>query len=254
MIVQNIHHTSPFGIYWHWQMARPVSPMRELQTFSDLCGCLIRVLQAPIIDFLVLFCNITHTCLFFCLHLLDNHSWNILPSSFFFIFNIINENTVWIYCQRTHGVRVCSILNIKWMYVCMCICVDLVCIVRVYIEDSLRESLITHCTNLNAYVPVAQSLLFLLFFSVILTSSFFSFSLFLVDWLACITCCALQQFSVYPGDNYNTVLFLCFCSLILYFSYFSFLPWSGHGNTDKNKCVINSFHLHIFDPLLIWVK
>ena len=120
--------------------------------------------------------------------------------------------------------RVCSILNIKWIYVCMCICVDLVCIIRVYIEDCLGESLISHCINLNAYVLMAQSFLFLLFFSVILTSSFFSFCLFLVDWLACITCCALKQFSVYPGDNYNTVLFLCFCSLIFYFSYFSFLP------------------------------
>lgn len=105
---------------------------------------------------------------------------------------------------------------------CMCICVDLVCTIRVYIEDSLRESLITHCTNLNAYVPVAQSFLFLLFFFCNPNITFFFF-LFLIDRLACITR-ALQQFSVYPGDNYNTVPFLCFCSLILYFSYFSFLP------------------------------
>lgn len=81
--------------------------------------------------------------------------------------------------------RVCSIPNIKWIYVCMYICVDLVCIIRVSTEDSLRESLISHCTNLNAYVPMAQSFLFLLFFSVILTSSFFLFVYFLlIGWPA----------------------------------------------------------------------
>ena len=77
----------------------------------------------------------------------------------------------------------------------MCICVDLVCIIRVYIEDSLRESLITHCTNLNAYVPVAQSFLFLLFFFCNPNITFFfSFYFSLIGWPASHVLCSSSLF------------------------------------------------------------
>ena len=136
--------------------------------------------------------------------------------------------------------RVYSILNIKWIYVWVCMHM---CESKIYFKDkglykTFPQGFPKPLSKFKCMCACGSKFSFLTIFS-------YNPNIKLVLWVgqpAFITCRALQQLYVHPGDDYNTVLLLCFCSLFLYFSYFMLWTWPDRW---EQMCH-SSFHLHVF--------